>query len=175
MDPFRRSIWPAILDTDLLKVMLGESASNGGEKTPAYFTSRLMLALYMKDSRLADRLADSIIAVAPRALNGTFFDSEVHTNLALAFAVKGNRQRTLEEARLSMEKTPLSVDALRAAANLELIARSQITAGAYDQAIASLEQLLSVPSNVSVPSLRVDPWFDPLRQDPRFIKLVGAK
>ncbi len=38
-----------------------------------------------------------------------------------------------------------------------------------------LEQLLSIPSNVSVALLRVDPWFDPHRKDARFLKLVAAK
>jgi hypothetical protein len=69
----------------------------------------------------------------------------------------------------------VSVDALRAASNLELIARSAVIAGAYDEAISWLEQSLSIPSEVSVPLLRVDPWFDPLRKDPRFMKLVAAK
>jgi serine/threonine-protein kinase len=175
MAPDNRAFWPAILDADLLKRMLSESRPNGLDAKPGYVTSRLMLALYTKSKLLADRLADSVIVAAPRALNGTFFDSELHADLALAYAVKGDRQRSLEEGRLSMEKTPLSVDALRAGNNLDLIARSQVIAEAYDQAIASLEQLLSIPSNASVGLLRSDPWFDPLRKDARFLKLVAAK
>jgi serine/threonine-protein kinase len=174
MAPERRSVWPAILDAGLLKEILRDAAPTLSESTPAYATSRLMLALYMKDNSLAGHLADSIIAAAPRALNGTFFDSELHADLALAFAVKGDRSRTLEEGRLSMEKTPPSIDALRFGNNLDLVARSQVIAGAYDQAISSLEQVLSIPSDVSVALLRVDPWFDPLRKDPRFQKLVSA-
>ena len=50
----------------------------------------------------------------------------------------------------------------------------QKTSLSADQAISWLKQALSIPSSVSVPLLRVDPWFDPLRQDPRFIKLVAA-
>jgi tetratricopeptide (TPR) repeat protein len=175
LSPEVRNFWPAILDANLLKEILSGSAPAGYEGTPYYLTSRLMLALYTKNTGLASRLADSIVVVAPRALNGTFFDSEVHADLALAFAAKGDRQRTLEEGRLSMQKTPVSVDALRAASNLELIARSAVIAGAYDEAISWLEQSLSIPSEVSVPLLRVDPWFDPLRKDPRFMKLVAAK
>jgi hypothetical protein len=168
-----RKFWPAITDPDLLKRIETGGAASRMEGKPGYLASRLMLALYTKDSRLASTLADSVILVVPRSLNGTFFDSELHADLALGYAVAGDRQRATAEAKLSMAKTPVSVDALRAARNLEVIARSQVVAGAYDEAVGTLEQVMSIPSDLSGAELRVDPWFDPLRQNPRFQKLVG--
>ena len=44
--------------------------------------------------------------------------------------------------------------------------------GEYDQALGLLEILLSVPSHTSVPLIRVDPLWDPVREDPRFVRLV---
>jgi tetratricopeptide (TPR) repeat protein len=169
-----RKFWPAVADADLLKRMESGGAPSGMEGTAGYLASRVMLALYTKDRQLASTLADSVIAVAPRSMNGTFFDSELHADLALAYAVTGDRQRAIAEAKLSMAKTPVSVDALRAARNLELIARSEVVAGAYDDAVATLEQVLSIPSDLSAAELRADPWFDPLRKNVRFQKLVAS-
>ena len=73
-----------------------------------------------------------------------------------------------------MRKTPFAADALRAAVNLETIARGEVLAGAYDEALSDLAQLLARPSLISVELLRVDPWFDPIRQDRRFSQLLAA-
>jgi hypothetical protein len=44
--------------------------------------------------------------------------------------------------------------------------------GHADEAVDQLAYLLSVPGPVSVPLLRVDHAWDPLRENPRFERLV---
>ena len=44
--------------------------------------------------------------------------------------------------------------------------------GDYEAALDELHLLLSIPSYVSVPLLRIDPTWDPLREHPRFQELL---
>jgi len=46
--------------------------------------------------------------------------------------------------------------------------------GEYDLAIDQLEFLLSKPGVLSIPLLRLDPAWEPLREHPDFKKLVEA-
>jgi hypothetical protein len=48
------------------------------------------------------------------------------------------------------------------------LARIYVMVGEYDAAIDQLEFLLSRPGELSIPLLRLDPAWDPLRDQPRF-------
>jgi hypothetical protein len=45
-------------------------------------------------------------------------------------------------------------------------------AGEYDEAIAELDYLLSIPSWFSINQLKLDPFYDPLRDQPGYQKLL---
>ena len=44
--------------------------------------------------------------------------------------------------------------------------------GEYDKAIEIVDGLLSRPSQVTVATLKLNPLWDPVRQDPRFIEML---
>jgi len=66
---------------------------------------------------------------------------------------------------------------------IEILARVSAQMGEPDRAVAALQKVLSIPyegplaSNVPLTPalLRLDPMFDPLRNDPRFQKLCEDK
>ncbi len=66
---------------------------------------------------------------------------------------------------------------------IEILARVAARMGEPDRAIAALQKVLSTPYSGSLsfgvpltPALlRLDPMFDPLRNDPRFLKLCQEK
>jgi hypothetical protein len=68
---------------------------------------------------------------------------------------------------------PPEKEAWRGAWRLADLARIEAMTGREEEAIERLEYLLSIPSDMSVWMLRLDPAWDPLRGNPRFEALVG--
>jgi hypothetical protein len=69
---------------------------------------------------------------------------------------------------------PRSRDQFNGAYFQLLLARIYILLGEPDKALDQLEPLLRIPYYLSPGWLRIDPMFDPLRNNPRFKKLVEA-
>jgi tetratricopeptide (TPR) repeat protein len=111
-------------------------------------------------------LTDSI-AVHPK-------DPRLHVAIGLALAGLGRKQDALRETHLGLDLAPLASNYYMATAVMGGAAEVFAKAGDSTAALELLELLLAMPAGreVSVPLLRVDPAFDPLRTDPRFDQLL---
>ena len=98
----------------------------------------------------------------------------VHSSLGRAYAGLGREQDAIYEGLRGVECLPITKDAMEGALRLEDLARIYVMVGKQSDAMDILEQLLSRPSELSVARLRLDPVWNPLREHPRFKKLIES-
>ena len=104
-------------------------------------------------------------------------------DLALTNMAFGDKTAALALADRASATVPIEKDAVSGSRPIEILARVAARMGEPDRAIAALQKLLSIPcygamaENVPLTPalLRLDPMFDPLRNDPRFQKLCEEK
>ena len=103
-------------------------------------------------------------------------------DLALINMDLGDKAAALALSDRAIAANPIEQNAVTGPVPIEVLARVTARMGEPDRAISVLQKLLSIPYSgafaFGVPLtpalLRLDPMFDPLRNDPRFQKLVAS-
>jgi len=102
-------------------------------------------------------------------------------DLALTNMGLGDKNAAFALAEKAIAVNPIEKDPMDGPGSIEIFARVSAKMGEPDRAVRALQKLLSTPyesplnaANVPLTPalLRLDPMFDPLRNDPRFEKLV---
>ena len=96
-------------------------------------------------------------------------------DLAEANAFLGDKVAALALAERAISTNPIEKDAMKGHLPIGTLAVVATRVGERDRAIATLQKLLSIPSGLTPALLRLDPIYDPLRNDPRFQKLCEEK
>jgi TolB-like protein/class 3 adenylate cyclase len=92
--------------------------------------------------------------------------------LGMVNAALGQKKGALREGRHAAELLPLTKDAVTGAEVRRNLAIIYAWTGEGDLAINQLEELLAIYSPLSYGQLKLHPWWDPLRDDPRFERII---
>jgi TolB-like protein/Tfp pilus assembly protein PilF/tRNA A-37 threonylcarbamoyl transferase component Bud32 len=94
--------------------------------------------------------------------------------LGLIDAGLGRREEALREGRRAVELVPVEKDALVGPTMIKYLAMIAAWTGDKDLACEQLAIAVRPPSTVSYGQLKLLPFWDPLRGDPRFEKIVAS-
>ncbi|UCC82658.1 MAG: tetratricopeptide repeat protein, partial [Gemmatimonadota bacterium] len=144
---------------------------------PDYFEPKALS--YAEVYRLLDRpeqaltYCDSARVILEAELLERPNDERLHSALGLAYAGLGRKEDAIREGQIGVDLMPLEKEAAwQGPRRLTELTEIYILVGEYDAAIDELDHLLSIPSLITAPLLRIDPTYDPLRDHPRFQALV---
>jgi TolB-like protein/Flp pilus assembly protein TadD len=90
----------------------------------------------------------------------------------LILAALGRKEEAIAQGKRAVELLPESQDAFAGPKYTAILAQIYGLTGESDEAFPLIEHLLEVPSGLTIPILKLDPIWDPLRKDPRFQALI---
>jgi tetratricopeptide (TPR) repeat protein len=128
---------------------------------------------YLNDKKKARSAFEEARLIAERSLRESPDSATRHVLLGQILAGLGQKEAAIAEGKRAVELLPEAEDALSGPKITLGLAIIYARTGEVDQALQLLDHLLTVPAGVTVPLLKLDPVWDPLRADPRFQTLIN--
>jgi TolB-like protein/Flp pilus assembly protein TadD len=131
-----------------------------------------MIYLLQGDKGKAQAELEQARVTSEKLLREAPADPARHAQYGLILARLGQKEEAIGEGKRAVELLPESQDALDGPQGTAALAEIYAWTGEFDEAFRLLDHLLAVPSNITVPMLKLEPAWDPLRRDPRFQALI---
>ena len=93
--------------------------------------------------------------------------------LAVVDALLNNKETAISEGRRAVQMLPVAKDVIAGAAPLKNLAMVYSWSEDLDQAFDLLSSLSKMPFGIYYAQLKREPYWEPLRKDPRYQKLLA--
>ena len=106
-------------------------------------------------------------------VQGSPGNAKLLSNLAVVDALLGKKEDAIAEAKRAVQALPVSDDAIDGPGIQINLAAVYAWTGEPDRALEQLDILSKLPNGIYYGNLKGDPYWEPLRKDPRFAKLTA--
>jgi TolB-like protein len=136
-------------------------------------TLNLAVSYFLEgNTAMSGKYADSSITELKLKIRESPEDDRYYAALGYSYACKGENKKAIESIMKAIKLKPIKVDAWQGFYKEFDLVKIYIITGNYELAMDKIEYLLTVPGDISVPLLKIDPAFDRLRDLPRFQKIL---
>jgi serine/threonine protein kinase/tetratricopeptide (TPR) repeat protein len=153
---------------------LGENSAGNATVTFSPHFVEGLIARMTKDDRKARSAFTAARAEQERLIRAHPDDAGALCVLGLIDAGLGRKEEALREGWRAVELLPVGKDAIGGKRIIVGLARIAAWVGDKDLACEQLATAVRPPSELSYGQLKLLPWWDPLRGDPRFEKIVAS-
>jgi serine/threonine-protein kinase len=99
-------------------------------------------------------------------------DPAIHAALGWVYALVGEKELAIEAGQRAVELSPITGDAMSGHSYLVMLARIYAWVDEPYLAVKTIHTAMSTPGWISAATLELDPCWDPIRDDPRFLELL---
>jgi TolB-like protein/Flp pilus assembly protein TadD len=166
-------VW--VLDTSQLELLRRLTASAFDDDMATWALVQAQASHLSGDTASARGFGERAVAAMADQIKAAPNDAQLRALNGWALAFAGRKEEAIAEGRKAVVQVPVEHDGINGPYFLLILARTYTLTGEPEKAIDALEALLKMHYWISPGWLKIDPNFDPLRQNPRFQKLVAAK
>jgi len=138
-------------------------------------TFRLASIYYLSGEKTkCEVYSDSTVADIIEKIKANPLDERYFATLGKCYAFTGKYIEAVACGRKAVDLKPVKLDAWQGAVKEQDLMEIYIWTGNYDLALDKMEYLLSIPSNLSVGELLINPIYDKLRDTEHFQRIIAA-